>query len=107
MPLTVPKGLMRWLAPCLVEGGGLSTSLLNIIPEGIHLPLHLLCAKEVPGTPQEEAEPFSRGKKTGPERVGGRPKVTQQVWHPGTAARPAPGRPHPLPAWQPVLQGWS
>lgn len=66
MPLTVPKGLMRWFAPCPVDGGGLSTSLLNIIPEGIHLPLHLLCAKEVPGRPQEEAEPSSRGEKNQP-----------------------------------------
>lgn len=49
----------------------------------------------------------ARGVKPGPERAGGRSKFTQQVWCPGIAARPMPGRPRPLPGRQLVLQGWS
>lgn len=73
---------------------------VNIIP-GIQPFPYLLHAKEecgrAPGGRQGSGAVGWR-RQPGPERVGGQPKVTQQVWCPGAAARPTPGHPRPIPS---------
>lgn len=110
VPAPVPKGPKRLFTDPLRVHGGLRTQPLNVTA-GIQPPPHLLCVKGVRvGGPRRKPGERSRhleGGKPGPERVGGWPKVTQQVWCPGAVARPTPSHPRPLPGQQPVLQGWS